>query len=622
MSLDKLKKDIQGQDSEVLDREHDKTVYNEWESKEVQKKESAWKRFMGGMQETRSRAIVVGGIVIGVIVFLLIASASFMYYQGGFFANDRVTFSMEAPQTAKSNDITEILFYYENDNRAKLMQSEIVVRFGEYFVPEENQENFTRVSASQGVITIDQIEGGKKGSVSLAGHFVGPKESSADISSTLRYVPEASSTRYIIDARSSTVITSSAITVDIESPQEVVSGNLLDVVVKVQNTSADRLDDIKMTIDVPKEFSVHSIEPRASHGFMWLIGEMAPHEEKIYHIRGGLDAAIGSVQIFDVEVGVGESGDGYMRYANAKYTPRIVSSPILVHQEIDTRTHGGGVAYAGESVRYSIKFTNDSDIALRDAIVTLNLEGEAIDFESLTLGKQGDYDQENRRIIWKAADVPALRILKPKDSGEVTFSFNIKEQLPVNTENDHHFSITSVAAIDSEDIPSQLRENKTVLSNVRTLPVGAKVIFSASSEYDSGQEQPKVGEKSVYKITMKIDSINNDISNAVVSIPLPTHTTFEGGDSKEISYKERTNDITWTVGDIAHGTGVTSDSKTVSFRVGIVPSVDQIDKSPVLLKKQFLSAVDLFTELEINGEAHEIYLNSDGRFGEVGLVQP
>jgi hypothetical protein len=621
MSLQKLEEDIQSRESKAVKRKHNTTVYNEWQSKDVESKESTWQLFVDKMQNVRVRAIVIGGIAISTIIVVLLLVGSFVFYQKGFFAQDRVHLNINAPQNSQSNQTVEIAFSYENDNRANLENAEIAVRFGNYFVPVDDQENYRRVSEGQGIIEIGSIKGGHKGLFTLAGHFVGPRDEIADISGTLRYTPEEATTRYTVNARSSTIITSSPIIIDIESSSEVVSGNLLDIAIKIQNTSADTLSDLKLETEFPKSFSLYNTEPRTNRGNTWFIDRLLPQSEMTFHVRGSVDAPIGTVPQFRMKLGTQESVGAYVMYASAGYAPRIVGSPIIVRQEIES-PHEEDVVYAGETMRYRVFFTNDSDIALRNAILTLSLEGEAVDFENLQLNDQGNYDQQNRRIIWKASDVPALRSLSPKESGEVTFTLGIKEQLPVNNSNDHHFSITSVAVIDSEDIPSQLRENKAVLSNVATIPIGAKVILGSSSAHKSGPEPPKVGEKTIYTISMKIDNINNDIEDTKVNIALPTHTSFEGSDSDMIEYNERTNNLVWDVGRVTHGAGITSDPIVVAFDVAIVPSIDQVKKTPTLIKEQILMATDVFTELPVKSSAEEKNTSSDGRSNERGSVIP
>ncbi len=596
MPIKELEKDLQRKDSSLIQRKHNKTVYNVWESKESNNvKDEMWQKIKDSMFDTRLKAIVIGGIVIFIVLFVSLVAASFMYFQGGFFDSNRVTLSVKAPNNIRSNTLTEIEFMYDNHNRAKLNNAQIMVQFGDYFVPAENQDNFERISDSQGIIAIGTIKGNGKNTIILEGHFVGPVGSVDDVSGILRYIPDRTSTQYETQARGTTTITSSPISIDIEAPFKVVSGNLIDIAVIVKNTSNDIMSNLKLMLGIPKNFSMYNSTPNPINDKTWLIDKIEPQGEQIIHIRGSLNAEIGTAQLFNVEVGTQESGNKYVMYAKGKYAPQIIGSPIIIKQEIEGVNDN--VVYAGERLKYVIKFINNSDVSLSEVIVSVKFDTEVLDFSQLDLENKGDYNAQKKSIIWKASDITQLQLLKPNESGEISFTIPVLEKLPINSKNDYNFSVTTLVSIDSEDIPSGLRENKTVLSNALTKMVGAKVLFGSDIIYKSGMLPPKVGEKTRYVVTLTIDSINNDIDDSVVTIPLPTHVKFVDG--KDIKFNERTNELMWTIGKIMHGTGITSDNVQTSFEVEIVPSVDQVGKSPLILQQQTLSATDLFTGIHI-----------------------
>ena len=596
MPIEKLENDLQRKDSPLTHRQHDKTVYDVWKSKKPDEiEDGTWQKIKDKMFGTRLKAITIGGIVIFAIAFIALVTASFVYFQGRFFASERVTLAMEMPDNIGSNTLTEIKFIYNNHNRASLNDAQIIVQFGDYFIPAQNQENFKRISDSQGIITIGKIKGHSKNSVVLAGHFVGPVDSVDDISGTLRYIPDRTSTRYEAEARGATTITSSPISIDVQAPPEIVSGNLIDIAIIVKNTSNDAVSNLKLTIKTPESFSMSDATPSPTNGKVWLIGAIAPQSEQIIHLRGGLDASIGTAQLFNMEVGTQESSTEYVTYASEKYAPRIIGSPIIVKQSIAEKD--GDVVYAGDRLKYIIKFMNNSEVPLREAIVSVKFDTAVLDFSQLDLENKGDYDSDSKIIKWKASDIPKLQLLKPHESGEISFMIPVLSKLPVNSVDDYNFSITSLVSIDSEDIPSELRENKTVLSNVLTKMVGAKVIFGSSIKYTDGARPPKVGEKTKYTVTLTIDNINNDIGGGVVTVPLPTHVKFLSGE--KVKFNERTNEVTWTIGNIVHGAGITSDSVQTNFDVEIIPSVDQINESPLILQQQTLTAKDLFTNVRV-----------------------
>lgn len=622
MPIEELEKNLQRKDSSLIHREHDKTVYDVWKSKEADETEGGmWQKTKDKMLSTRLRAITIGGIVVFVLAFIALVTASFVYFQGGFFSSERVTLTMEVPDSIGSNTLTEIMFTYNNHNRARLNDARIVVQFGDYFVPAENQKNFERVSDSQGVITIGTIGGNDENTIVLVGHFVGPAGSVDDVSGILRYVPDRTSTRYEVGARGATTITSSPISIDVKAPFEIVSGNLIDVAVIVKNTGSDAVSNLKLTIKTPESFSMYNSTPTPTNGNVWLISTIAPQSEQVIHVRGSLDATIGTVQLFNMEVGTQEGSAKYVTYASTKYTPHIIGSPIIVKQSIEG--YDSNVVYAGDRLKYIIKFMNNSDIPLREVIVSVEFDTVVLDFSQLKLENKGDYDAESRTITWKASDIPKLQLLEPHEFGEISFMVPVLTKLPVESEDDYNFSVTTLVSIDSDDIPSELRENKTVLSNVLTKTVGAKVLFDSGIRYTDGLFPPKVGEKTKYTATLTIENINNDISDSVVIVPLPTHVNFVSG--KDVTFNKRTNEVVWTIGNIVHGAGITSDSIQTSFDVEIIPSIDQVGRSLLILQEQVLVAKDLFADVRVKETGRSLTTsdiqNKQNKDKDEGVVQ-
>jgi hypothetical protein len=619
MALKDIEKDLHKKDSEFTKREHNKTVYNVWQSKEPKKnKDNGWQHIKDELVGTRIKAIVIGTVLTMFASSTIIVSSFFVIHQRGFFSQDRVSFEMSAAQKIDSNVATEVEFVYINDNRADLENAQIKVNFGDCFVPEENQDNFERASDNRGAIIIGKIKGGQKNKIILKGQFVGPKDVVADVSGTLRYTPEKTNLQYELQARTATEIASSPVSVDISGPQEVVSGNLMDMSIIVKNTSNNTLSKVKVVLKSPKSFVMQNASPEIVSKNTWLFDSISPHSEQRINIRGILTAPPETVQIFQAEIGSQETESEYVSYAQGKYAPRMQGVPIIMHQAIVSDEDG--IAYAGERLQYEVTFTNSSNMSLRDAVASIQFDTKVLDFSQLQLYDGGDYDAVNKKIIWKASDVEGLAIFKPKDTIKVRFNLPVLEKLPVESSDDYHFSIVTVAVIDSADIPSELKENKTILSNALSVPVGAKILFKGKAQFESGAKPLKVGDKTIYEIVLSIDNINNDLANVVVKAPLPTYVNFEKSD--DVSFNDRTNVITWDIGDIVHGAGITSDRIQATFSVGIIPSVDQIEEQPIIVKDQVLTAQDKFTGIQVRQENSEINTQTDNQEYRDGVVIP
>ncbi len=596
MPLNKLGRELERHDSDLVDRPHDKTVYNEWLSEKTEKKQSTWGAFIDDLKHVRLKAVVLGIIIIATIVFVLGMVSYVVFYQNSFFAPDKVHHHMQVAPSVDSNTVTQIVFTYKNDNRATLENAEIVVDFGQYFVPSDNQRQFTKISDTRGVIAVGEIAGHTDGEVALVGHFAGARNEVANVTGSLQYTVQKRQETHTVNANASTTITSSPCNINVEAPQKVVRGNIIDITFVVQNTGMEDIADAQLQLTLPRTFILHDAQPKINTTEnTWHINTLAAQQERVFHVRGVINADVGTVQNFSAVLTKSGSDTEYARVA---YAPRMIQSLVAVSQNVTTESKKS-VVYAGETVRYDVVFTNKSDKALDDAILTVNLKGDAIDWATLDLTGKGYYDQKNHRIIWKASDIPVLKSLGVNESGSAQFSFDIREQLPVRTEKDYHFFITSVASLDSTSLSSTVRENASILSDTKKIPVGAKVLFRSDIAHHAGAKPPEVGQKSTYTVTMYVESINNDITDAVVRTALPTGVTFEKSNTTDITYNERTNEIMWRVGAVQHGTGVTRDAMEASFVIGFVPSIDQVGIVPVLVKKQTLDATDIFAHDDI-----------------------
>ncbi len=594
MPLKKIREDLPKKYSKYAQREHEKTSYHEekFEERNLNNK-NAWDRLRDRFFATRVKAIISGAIILLIVTIISLSTAAFVYFQQSFFKQENVSLILTAPKSADSNQLVEITFEYENKNRASLSEGEIKVEFGKYFVPVQNQENLKVAGLNNGVIEIGKINPHSKKEITIAGHFVGPEGFVENIQGNLSYQPEDTSVIYSTLGKASTTITSSPIVINFDSPKEIVAGSSVDLIITCTNTSRESIHDVKLIIDYPKNFSFAESEPSFVQDKVWFINELPPQEEVQFNLRGILSGDIGTFQKFQAQVETQATQENIV-YAVHEYAPKIISSPIILSQQVSDN-----VIYAGDSINYTVKFFNNSNVPIRDAILKLSFEDEVLNFNELDLDKKGFYDSKNKTILWKASDVPALKLLEPNDSGEVRFNIVLKERLPIQDTTDTNFTIQTKASIDSEDIPTPIRDNKTILTNLLLVKIGTEVPFEITGKYKEGELPPRVGKETTYTLTMEVGSQNNDLKDAEISAVLPTGVFWkenvEGAKKDSLSFNERANTMNWKIGGITHGEGLLTPTQKISFDVSIIPSVDQINKSPVLMREIMFKATDIFT---------------------------
>jgi hypothetical protein len=115
--------------------------------------------------------------------------------------------------------------------------------------------------------------------------------------------------------------------------------------------------------------------------------------------------------------------------------------------------------------------------------------------------------------------------------------------------------------------------------------------------------------------------------DASVTAVLPTNVSMTGKMSPENSnlvYNERNNTLTWNIGDIPGGTGITSEPKEVIFQIRLTPLPGQVANEAQLIGPAKFSAKDLFTEqnLELTVKEKTTYLTEDSTINLEYKVQP
>lgn len=612
MPIIDIKEDLQKRDSQYAKRKREETIYDEEllnRNYSNVSEQNAWQKVQDRFFNTKARAIITGTVILGILTVILISTVMIVRFQNSFFQEQNVFLSVDAPKSINSNQLTEITFTYENQNRASLSNAEIKISFGKYFVPVKDQENLKMTGVNNGVITIGNITSFYKGKVKIAGYFVGPEKFLENIEGKLNYQPEKTSATYSTTGKGVTVITSSPIVIDFESPEEIVTGSDLDLKITCTNTSRQEIKNIKLVIDYPETFTFKNVNPSFVQDKVWFIDTLPAQGKEEFSLRGILAGDIGTFQKFKAQVETQATQDNVI-YASNEYSPTIITPPIALSQKAST-----DIVYPGETIQYTVKFTNTSKIPIRDAILNLTFDSQVLDFEKLNLDKKGSFNEENKTITWKASDVKSLKLLEPNDSGEVSFSVNLKSDLSIREPKDTNFTIETKAFIDSEDIPTPVRSNKTILTNSLLVKVGTYVPFSVTGKYKSGELPPKVGNETVYTLTMEVGSYSNDLKNTEIFAVLPTGVVWKGnvkGDKKDnLNFNERSNTLDWKIGGVTHGDGVFSPTQKISFDVAINPSSDQINKEVVLIKEIILNAEDVFTGETISLKNNQKTTNLD-----------
>lgn len=609
MPLQDLNRNIYNNDENVERRVHQKDEFSPFgqhsKGPSPFEGEQQWQKPNKGMTVKQKKILL---FIAGVIVFILLAIGGYAYYQvykRDAFHQDRVEVYFDGPKEADSTQVQQYFLHYKNNNKVTLKGAEIFLDYSENFQPADNV-NLKYLSPNSSKFWIGDIKPGMEGSTELKGIFYAPKDAPVYLHASMQYVPSNGTAQLKTENQIGITITTSPVILELVAPQQVVDGDSVEYVIDYKNVDTRTLKDIQIRMEYPDGFEFTKAQPDPSEQKnIWYLGNIEPNQGAKIRVQGKIHGNIGQGK--NVKVMLGHLGNNlqFAIYNQRELNSKLVTPLLTITQSLEGLT--GDIVSAGDNLKYLIKFQNSGDIGLRDAIVTAEIKSDILDYTKLKLDR-GSFDVSRSLITWKASDIPQLANLEPKAEGQIRFSIPVKSMIPVNKKEDKNFIISSIAKIDSPDIPTPIGSNKIIGSNVLDLKVATKTFFESSGFfYDSvlkneGTLPMEVGKPTTFTIHWSITNISNDISGVVVSSSLPTGAHWVKKvlpENEKITFNERTNSLIWEPSFVSAGTGILAPKREVVFQIGVIPQPNQMGISLPLLNEAIMKAKDEFTGKEI-----------------------
>jgi len=615
MSLNDLEKKLYDPDSGIEKRTHEESQFNPLHSSDADseslKKEKQWENSKNSSGFDMKKILKIGGIILGAIAFISLSMIGITKYRQSAFSESRVLVRVEGPANASGTEEAEYKITLQNDNRIDLNNSQLLIKNSENFKPKESQ-NLTIDNPSSSRIFIGTMKGKSTKEIKISGTFFAAENAVVYLNAVLEYNPGSLSVKYQSKGQLSVNVESSPLFLEIAAPLEAVSGNKVDYAIDYRNLSTEYFDGVRLKVGYPDGFSFISSNPAPSEGNnVWYLGSLRPNQDGKIVISGNLSGSGDEGKIVTAYLGYSGEGGNFAVYNQKEKSTKIVSTVLSISQSLNNKTDLN--VNPGENLGYIIEYKNNGDIALRDVIITEEIDSKVLDFSRLEF-KNGSYNASKKMITWRAAEIPGLASLAPGESGKIFFSIPVLDRIPVENSNDKNFIASSTAKVDSPSVPETIGSNKVIASNNMSLKLNSRVVLDVKGYYkdaileNSGPLPPKVGQETSYTMHWKIINVSNDISDLKVISSLPSGVKWLGKfspDSEAISFDERTNQVEWEIGNLKNGVGIIEPAKEISFQVSIVPQVNQIEEEIVLLNPSVLTAKDLFTGSDIKAEVGE-----------------
>ncbi|MFZ1719896.1 MAG: hypothetical protein WAU28_00915, partial [Candidatus Moraniibacteriota bacterium] len=495
---------------------------------------------------------------------------------------------------------------YTNTNWVTLHNTEIVLSYPKSFHPETDGK--WAVADTKVVIPVGDIPSRSTGRIDIVGKFFGSKGDIAYLDASLHYSPSQINEVFSYDTKYGVSISTSPISFEVSAPQMVANGDMVDYLISYENQDAGKFSNIRVKAEYPDTFQFVSSDPAPSEGeSIFYLGDLAPKTAGKIRITGTITGSRDEVKPVRFSIGYLQGDGNFLAYNTAQQLTRITTSPLSIMQWVnDSRDV---TTTLGSVLTYRIAYKNEGNIGLRDAIVTFDFNTAILDFSGMQ-NRSGYFDAEKNRLIWKASDIPDLAVLDPGESGSITFTVPVLNQ--VQNVPGKHFGIRTIAKIDSPDVPTPAGSNKIIGSNTLNVRLTSAIDLAVKGRYysapveNTGPIPPKVGMQTTYALTFSLTNSFNDISGARVVASLPSGVRFTGKispDSETVTFNDRTNELIWEIGNFS--AGGEEAKREVTVQIAIIPGPSDVDEAVRLMGRAVFSARDSFTGEEIKREQGE-----------------
>jgi len=399
-----------------------------------------------------------------------------------------------------------------------------------------------------------------------------------------------------------------AVQIDLRVPEKVFSGEEFETLVTYKNTSDIDFSNLELRVDFPPTFSFKSSTVKPDIGnSLWRIGALLKGSEGEFAVRGNIIGPEKS--FFEVKANLTTSflGKTYAidtKAASLAISPSPLALTVLVNGSTDF------VARPGDLLRYELRFTNNTDVGLRDVVLRAKLVGEMFDFITID-APQVFFSSLTNTLTWNAANSPQLAVLEPGASGSVNFIVRLKSQYPIRRLNDKNFELKLGAQIESPTVPAFIGAEKTIsMSDLIVKVAGqttidAQVFFrdAASGFVNKGPIPPLVNQPTNFTVHWVIVNYATDVENVIVRAFLQSGVRWTGQVKSNISavptWNERTQEVSWTIDRIPATRGALGNPIEAVFQIEATPSINQLGGYMPLISDTELRALDTFVNAEI-----------------------
>ena len=533
------------------------------------------------------------------------------------FSDKRVVLEVTGSNQVSAGEEVVYTLTYRNDNLVSLKNAKITVEVPNALV-DSSLDILGQTKSEIREYQLPELEPRSKGEIVIKGRLIGELNSIHTIKATLNYMPTILTSSFDSKTEFATTIADSPVIVDIQAPLQSVSGEVVNYVVSINNKGNNDLENLELQLEYPDTFAFNSatITAKGNSKNIFTIPSLKSKSTYEFTVAGNLGGNQQEIKIIKAKIGESRQG-AFTLYSSTQKSTTLGSPYVNISQKVNK-----GVVLAGESLEYNITFRNNTQVRIGEGALRVQLDSRLLDLSKLN-ARGADFDASSNTIIWRANAIPQLKTFGPNEQGEVSFTVPVKRTIPIENFQDINYIIKTNVTFESDEVPTTLGVNKIIQGNSSEVKLATRMIPKATISYvsressiiNTGPIPLKLAQTTTFAVSLEVQNLTNDISGVSFKTTLPDNVTWTGksiATNGELSYNERTKEITWNLGKVPANTGLLRPLYRAVFQIGITPAINQVGQTPKLLSRINYSGKDDFTGIDLSGSLEVTDVNDIG----------
>ncbi len=549
------------------------------------------------------------GILIASVLFFVGASlfAYYIFSRGeNVVSSENVNIEIAGPSSVSAGEALPVEIVISNSNSVSI--DNVILRV-EYPDGTRKASN-TSAGTSREEWNLGTLDPNVSLRKKLDAVIYGEEGSQVGLVVNVEYKVRGSSATFSKKKDVSLVLSSSPVSVTVDMPKEISSGEPVEAKVTVVSNSTATMSNVLLKVDYGFGFVFKGSIPNPLNGNnLWTIGNLAPGERRIITIQGELKGENGDSRAFRFAVGpASKTNDHLIDTPLVTIIETVSIAKSLFNLGLDLGAQVGNVAStnAGDKVRVGVSWANNLPVRLSNLEIKAVLFGP---FERTSVSSNdGFYKSSENSVVWNKDNSPELLSAEPGASGDFEMGIASLEQdalLALGEGQEVKIKLVATGIQTSDPtLPQEI--SSTIEGSIRMntrLNFSAKSLYSTGAFKNSGAIPPQADKITTYTIVWTLTNDLNKVSDASVTAILPQNVNWTGmtGPANEnISYDPATRKILWRIGQVSAGTGLKNLPRIVSFQVALEPSLTQVGSAPVLVEQMSLLGKDSWSGLKIS----------------------